>query len=152
MHSTEDDSAGPAAIRVAALVGRRMTSVDASGAPHSWVFHFDGGFRVTAESLWRLVSKHRVALTSEDNEQLFGLTKPVDAAEELLALIAERACTAASLAEDTGDLYMDFGSEARLDVLVSSRGYESWALWNPDGTQLVATGGGRLVQFRAPVG
>ena len=98
MHLIEDDSAGRADIRVAALAGQRLTSVDASGAPHYWVFHFDGGFRLTAESLWRLVSHRRVAVTSEDHEQLFGRTKPVDAPEALLELVSERACTSASLA------------------------------------------------------
>ncbi|MDB4908077.1 MAG: hypothetical protein JWO05_2861 [Gemmatimonadetes bacterium] len=104
------------------------------------------------ESTWRLVSGHRVALADLDHEQMFGLTRPVDAVERLLTLLGDRTCTAANLVEDTGDLHLSFGSEARLEALVNSSSYESWTLTDPDGTQLVATGGGRLAQFRARVG
>ncbi len=131
---------------VGCMLGRRLLELDSSAAPGSWVFRFDGGCVLTAESMWRVIKDGRVTVADMDHEQLFGHSAPVDAAARVLQATAGMTVTQADF-QSTGDLRVQFENGVCLEVLTNSSGYESWTLFRPDGTQLVAIGGGEVVPF-----
>jgi hypothetical protein len=136
-----------AAMSVRCLVGCRLLDLDSSAAPGSWVFRFDGECVLTAVGTWRVIKGGRVRVAGEDHQQRFGLPAPMDAGRQAVQTIAGGVVTHASFDEGTGDLRVTFDNDVRLEVLTDSFGYESWTLFRPDGTQLVATGGGEVVPF-----
>jgi hypothetical protein len=123
---TEIPSPDPDDLSLEFLVERRITVIDASAAPNGWVFRFDGSGTLGVECLWRLVSDERIVVTSED-------AKPIRRAR---------------FDATTDDLTIEFANSVRLEAIVTSGGYENWALSKPDGTQLIAVGGGRVAFFR----
>jgi hypothetical protein len=131
------------------LVGRRITEIDASAAPDSWVFLFDGKRTLGVECLWRIVADGRIVVTSADHEQRFGLPDPIDASARALLAIDAKPVHAAHFDTTTGDLKIEFADSLRLEAIVTSGGYENWGLWKPDGTELHAVGGGRVAFFRS---
>ena len=128
------------------MVGRKLLGLDSSAAPGSWVFRFDGDCVLTAESMWRVSKGGRITVSDRDHEQLFGLSVPVDATARVMQATAGATVTHAHF-QSIGDLRVEFENGASLEVLTDSSGYESWTLFRPDGTQLVATGGGEVVPF-----
>jgi hypothetical protein len=133
------------AMSVACLAGLRLVEIDASAAPYSWVFRFEGACALTAEGLWRVIASGRVAVTGMDHDQIFGLEVPVDAGRRATDVIGSAVVATAGFDGSTGDLWIEFAGGVRLEILTTSTGYESWTLWRPDGTQLVGTGGGEVV-------
>jgi hypothetical protein len=67
-----------------------------------------------------------------------------DSGEQALVLIREDTVRSAAVRTDTGDLIVAFERGSTLEVLVTSSGYESWALSLPNGAQVIALGGGEL--------
>jgi hypothetical protein len=117
-----------------------------SAREYDWSFQFDSGIAVVAEGHWRLADDQRVLVTGEDHGQLFGLAKPVDA-----ALVVQRALSGATVQEvcfsDCSDLILQFTNACRLEMLVSSAGYENWHVHGPDGSHTLAIGGGEVCRF-----
>jgi hypothetical protein len=140
-----------AALSAQDLVGQRIASIDISGAPSSCVFRF-GRATLQVESFWRLVSDRNVTVTGSDHGQMFGHETPVDASSRILAAVGDRSVTATRLGPVTGDLTIEFGPLLLLQLIVESSGYESWRLSRADGSQLVATSGGRVALFRPDAG
>ena len=134
------------------LVGRSIQKLDASAAPNYWVLHFSEGVRLGVGSFWRLVSEQGIVICGDDHGQYFGEKAPVDAGERLLAAVGGAPVVAAPLQPRTGDLHIEFSASLRLEVLVTSCCFESWELWRPDGSALVAVGGGRLVPISRQAG
>ena len=132
---------------VACLIGCRLKEVDSSAAPDQWVLRFDSGCMLNAEGTWRIICSGRIVATSKDHQQLFGLSEPVDAAEQMHQAIAASRVTTVSYDRVTGDLRIDFENGARFEVLTDSGGYESWTLSRPDGTQLIGMGGGEVIPY-----
>jgi hypothetical protein len=137
----------PGTMSLACVDGRRITDVDASAAPSCWVFHLGSDCRLTAEGLWRLIKDGRVVVAGIDHLQWFGLPAPFDARQRTIEAIGSAAASAARYDPETGDLRIEFSGGARLEVITHSSGYESWTLSRPDGTQLVAVGGGEVVLY-----
>lgn len=140
------------------MIGGQVTKVELL-EPVSWWFAFLGGGALRADSLWRIVSDGRIQVTSEDHDQEFGLPKPVDAAARAASLLAKRLVSAASIREDTGDVVLEFDDHSRLEVLTTSSGCESWAIFSPNGDEAIGCGGGRVELWkrdgqspRAPAG
>jgi len=146
---TEVPSPDPDDLSLGFLVGRRITAIDVSTAPNNWVFSFDGGGTLAVESLWRLVSEGRIEVTSDDHQQRFGLPTLVDASAHALQTIDAKPIRGAHFDTTTGDLTIEFVNTLRLEAIVTSGGYENWAVSKPDGTQLIAVGGGRVAFFRS---
>lgn len=113
-----------------------------------WSFRLGEGVEIRAECVWRLVVDGHIALTSEDHGHQFGLPSPVDAERRCRSVILEVEIQIAEVREDTRDIVSVFSSGARLEILPVSSGYESWEITAPDGTQVIAQGGGNLVVLR----
>jgi hypothetical protein len=115
--------------------------------PASWWFRFAGGGAIRADTLWRVVASGRIQATSKDHGQRFGLTQAVDSAVRASHLVASAVVRRASVAGDTGDVIVDFDNDSRLEILTTSSGYESWAVFFPNGDEAIGLGGGN-VHFR----
>lgn len=83
-------------------------------------------------------------MSSDDHGHPFGLDTPTDSAERASALFGSRKIESAVVRAETGDLVLRFAGDVMLEVLVTSAGYESWALFSPTGGEVVAIGGGEL--------
>ena len=128
------------------LIGLNLVSVEKKD--HSWFFAFGEGDSIVTEGPWRLVSEERIAVTSEDQGQQFGLPKPVNAAERALSCLTGRTVTGTGITEFSGDLTVEFSGRVLLQFLQISCGYESWRL-HIRGSETICTGGGDIAHFPA---
>lgn len=124
-----------------------------------WVFHFGGGApdgsSVTTDALWRVIDGGRIRLTSEDDGQQFGLTSPLDAQDACRGIFHGRSAHSVSVDPLTADLTVDFDAGARLEIISTSSGYESWQARFTHADQdvtLIGAGGGSLSFASAPAG
>ena len=126
------------------LDGRRL--LKAAKHDYSWLFTFSDGASIITESSWRLLSKEGIAVTSEDDGQLFGLKEPVDACARVMAAVGEREITECRLEERTSDLSIRFGDDVSVQFLTMSCGFESWRA-RIGSEEIVCTGGGEISFF-----
>jgi hypothetical protein len=132
---------------LSSLIGSQISKVELV-EPVSWWFRFQPGGALRADSLWRIVAVGRVMGTSEDHRQQFGLPEPMNMVLRATALLSNRVVTAASCREDTGDVVIEFDTGTRLEVFVTSGGYESWAFFYPNGEEAIGLGGGKVQIIR----
>jgi hypothetical protein len=129
------------------LIGRQLSS--ARKSDYTWFFDFAPDGQVATESSWRFTDTAHVLVTSEDNEQLFGLKDPVDAASWVLGKTKGTKITKSFVAERSSDLVIEFEGGLYLEFLCLSAGYESWRSYcGPYNT--ICTGGGKLVIWQTP--
>ncbi|MBS0297916.1 MAG: hypothetical protein JSR45_16535 [Proteobacteria bacterium] len=125
------------------LIGARVAGVER--LDHTWFFRFDTGAQLVTDGLWRVLTQTAIATSSEDDGQMFGRKTPVDAAKTAKAHLAG-SVAAVALDPITGDLTVSFDSGATLQMLNISSGYEGWRLSWPDGVEVIALGGGRVMR------
>jgi Family of unknown function (DUF6188) len=125
------------------MLGRRIDAVSFV-EPTSWWFELNGGGTLRADTLWRIVAGGRVEATSADHGHRFGLPEPVDAATRATRALSGSTVRRASITEDTGDVMLQFDNEARLEILTTSSGYESWSIFLPTGEEIIGLGGGQV--------
>jgi hypothetical protein len=147
MHLSPLPMPEPEDLSVAFLIGQRLVEFDDSGVPHTWMLKFDRGARLGIETLWRIVTGDRVALTSEDHQQQFGLPAPIDAGAALRLAIRDKPIRVSSCNRVTGDLILEYDDDLRLEIIVTSAGYENWNLMRADGHQIIAIGGGAIAAY-----
>ena len=125
------------------MLGRR---IDAASfvEPTSWWFELRGGGALRADTLWRIVAAGRVEATSADHGHRFGLPEPVDSATRATRALSGSTVRRASITEDTGDVMLQFDNGARLEILTTSSGYESWSIFLPTGEEIIGVGGGQV--------
>ncbi len=113
---------------------------------HEWVFRFgrDTSLRVAAP--WRITGSGRIELSHEDHGQRFGLPRPVDGIATAMALLGGRRVNEFSVASLSADATIDLGDGYQLQIFNSSSGYEGWTLSDVGGRQIIAQGGGHLVE------
>ncbi|NOS69174.1 MAG: hypothetical protein HOP33_04510 [Verrucomicrobia bacterium] len=126
------------------LKGQSLINVEKKD--FTWGFSFAQSGSIVTESFWRLVTIERLAVASEDHDQLFGLQEPVDAAKRVMALVGSKKIINYSYSEVCSDLILRFEDKKQLQFLNSSGGYESWRATN-NNVQVVCAGGGRLSEF-----
>lgn len=119
--------------------------------PASWVFSFDDVLGIRVECPWRLIHQGKIAVSSEDHDQQFGLPSPVDAAAKGSALLAGAQIQQVNVREGTADLLIHLDGDLRLEIIPFSSGYESWHVFTPSGEQIIATGGGTLASWDASI-
>jgi hypothetical protein len=128
------------------LMGQTITRFDATAWP-TCLIHFSRGDVLSTSSLWRVVADGRIAVTSADHQQQFGLPAPVHAPGRAMEALKTLAIGAVSVGPDTGDLHLHFGNGVRFECLAESSGYENWDVRKANGELLVALGGGELAFF-----
>jgi hypothetical protein len=128
------------------IVGNRIANI-ALVEPVSWWFGFEGGARLRADSLWRIVSDGRVKLTSTDHDQQFGLPARLDARARAIELLSSNVVKTACIRADTGDVVLTFDNNSKLEVFITSCGYESWHLFLPTHAEAIGVGGGEVVTY-----
>ncbi|SRR6266498_4311958 len=115
--------------------------------PENFTFEF-GDASLAVDCLWRIKVDGRVALTSYDHGQQFGLPAPLDAHAEASSRLKDLRVVEVRLDEKSADLILEFNGGLRLEVLTDSSGYEPWNLHAP-GVHLVALGGRRNCRLLA---
>lgn len=125
------------------LIGRRIAEIQLV-APTSWWFRFSSGGALRADTLWRLIYRGRIHTTSNDHGHLFGRAERLDSADEALKAIGGSNVKAVKLISATGDLWIEFDDDSRLETLTTSGGYEGWALFLPSGSEIIGLGGGSV--------
>jgi len=114
---------------------------------HSGNFTFEfGDVILVADTFWRVLAEGKIALTSRDHGQMFGLKEPVDAAAAAMKLLSQRRIVKVTLDEELADLFVEFEDGSFLEILNESSGYEPWNLSAP-GVNLIALGGGGTSSF-----
>lgn len=113
--------------------------------PDNFTFEFDE-VSFAVDCLWRIKIDGRVALTSRDHRQQFGLPAPLNAYAEAMSHLKGCRVIDAQLDERSADVTLEFDGGRRLEVLNDSSGYEPWNLRAP-GVHLVGLGGGGIADF-----
>lgn len=113
---------------------------------HDWVVAFETNAYLDVECLWRLLVNGRIAVTSEDDTQQFGLKQPIDAAAEASRRVAGKKVLNVDVAEGTLDVFLVLEGGHTFQVLPNSSGYEAWEA-STDGRRVIAVGGGELAVF-----
>ena len=126
------------------MVGRRIKV--SFSEPIFWHFAFDKGGVITAECPWRLLNDGSIKLSSADHRQQFGLPAPIDAATRATELLSASVVSRAEMRAGTLDILLEFDHGFRLEILPISSGYEGWKMLDPLGRELIAQGGGNLVE------
>ncbi len=129
---------------VESLNGRVCTRVY-EHYPGNSTFQF-GDATLAVDCLWRVIEDGKVALTSRDHGQQFGLPAPVDAYAAAVSVLQGRQVVNVRLVESSADLVLEFEGGQRLEILTDSSGYEPWKLHAP-GVHLVGLGGGGVADF-----
>ena len=143
LHPTQIDAS---ALDLSWLVGQQIEGVTWSD-PLPWLFSFSGGARLTVECPWRIIADGRIAVTSEDHAQQYGLPAPIDSAAVATEQLATRPVSDVRLAADTLDLLITVAGGAMLQITPFSRGYEAWQITSAGRRQIVAGGGGRVATY-----
>jgi hypothetical protein len=97
----------------------------------SVLVRFSNGARLRA-GYWRLIANGRVALSSFDHEQKYGLPEPIDARKSLHKALDGRTCLDVRLDTETADILLMFADGTRLQVFRLT-GYEDWEFSFPGG-------------------
>ncbi len=126
---------------------------------NDWVFALGDnaidGCVITAASWWRLIGQGRIIHAVKDDGHQFGLPAPVDVMQETNQFLDNRAVTDVVMDPISSDLTLALEGDVRLQILVSSGGYESWqAHFRTDGRDVtvIAGGGGQLSFVGTPAG
>lgn len=126
------------------LVGHRLQSF--TRREYDWVAEFGEDTKLTIACLWRLIEGGRIRFTSQDEGQWFGLSAPIDSAQELSSRVLGQSVEAVDLKAGTLDLEIRFGTGHLLQVIPDSSGYEAWKI-HGDSKLAIAVGGGSLAIF-----
>jgi len=125
------------------LIGTVLQAARPVGDSGLWHFEFSGEIVLGTESPWRLVSKDRMELGSQDHGQKFGHAQEVNAPAFITSLLGASEVVQAEVIEPSGDLHISFANGMQLHVVAISSGYEAWQLNGPGAREVIRTGGGK---------
>jgi len=91
-----------------------------------WLFSFADKIYASSSGFWRLLEMNKIIFVSLDNEQQFGLPKPIDLAEELNKILIGKRLKKIDVIKDTYDLSLTFTEELKLEIYIASSGYETY--------------------------
>ena len=91
-----------------------------------WYFYFADNIFASSSGFWRLLIEGKIDLVSLDHGQQFGLPKPLDLVEELTNKLAGKRLTKIEVIKDTYDLVLTLTGGFRLEIYISSSGYETY--------------------------
>ena len=91
-----------------------------------WLFTLADTLTLSVECPWRVITDKGIAVTDEDDGQLFGLNEPVRSAARTNALLIGKRLVAFDVDIRTADLRLSFEGGIQLQVFNNSSGYEGW--------------------------
>ncbi|MBN9349042.1 MAG: hypothetical protein J0H55_00015 [Chitinophagaceae bacterium] len=91
-----------------------------------WYFYFSNQILASSSGFWRLLIENKIEFVSLDHQQQFGLPKPLDLVEELKRKLTGKHLTKIEVIKDTFDLVLSLTSGHRLEIYISSSGYETY--------------------------
>ena len=91
----------------------------------SWTFSFADDIYVEASGFWRLFERNKIVYVSLDNGHQFVLPKPLDLVEELTTILKDKKLKELNVDKDTADLTLVFTDNMRIEIFISSSGYET---------------------------
>ncbi|TCZ67737.1 hypothetical protein [Flaviaesturariibacter aridisoli] len=110
-------------------------------ASDSWLLTCTGSIAITVYSVWRLLKAQKVIAVSPDHGQWFGLSSPLNLAQEVFGRLQAQRLLSIAIQKDTGDLHLHFDNDYLLEVLITSANYECYDL-AIGAERYIATGGG----------
>lgn len=93
---------------------------------NSWHFYFSDNISVSPSEFWRLLIRNKISLVSFDHGQQFGLSHPVDLEEALRNLLTGKKLTEMKVDKDTGDLTLIISDNIKIQIFITSFGYETY--------------------------
>jgi hypothetical protein len=111
-----------------------------------WRFSFTDNIYASSSGFWRLLEKNKIIFVSLDNEQQFGLAKPVDLAEELNKVLTGKRLIKIDVVKDTFDLILTLSEELNLEIFIASSGYETYD-FSINATRYIGLGSGDIARF-----
>jgi len=122
------------------LIGDRIKSGKYDAESKNWLIKFESGALLNIECLWRLLEEDVICSSSEDHEHKFGLAKSFNG-EAALTEMGEHEIKNISVTSGVGDIVFTLGELFKLQVIVTSAGYEAWQIKNKNGQSIVAVSG-----------
>lgn len=92
----------------------------------NWYFAFEDRICFNTQSIWRLLKDREIVRVSCDNEQQFGLPKPINLAEEMNDCVKGKKLIEIKVKQDTADLLLTLTDNLQIEIFISSSGYESY--------------------------
>jgi hypothetical protein len=112
---------------------------------HLWQFTFGmPEASLNLECPWRLLLHDAVAFGCDDHEQQFGLSYKIDGIKKAQELLSDSQVKLVEVRDGSGDLFINFENDVRLEVFNLSSGYEGWTCSLKNGAVVVAQGGGNI--------
>ena len=91
-----------------------------------WLFTFADKIYASSSGFWRLLKHNKIIFISLDNEQQFGLPKPIDLVGELNIILIGKYLTNIEVIKDTFDLTLTLTDGLKIEIFISSSGYETY--------------------------
>lgn len=114
--------------------------------PNFWVFSFSDNVTVQAETFWRVIDGNKIIYTSEDHHQKSGLSQPIDLTKAVLEIFKNIHLKRIEVQDGTGDLILNFSDQLKIEIYITSSGYESYSFWIED-KRYIGLGGGKTAIF-----
>ena len=91
-----------------------------------WYFYFANKIYASSSGFWRLLKRNKIIFVSLDNDQQFGLPKPINLVEELNKVLKGKSLTKIEVIKDTYDLLLSLTDELKFEIYIASSGYETY--------------------------
>ena len=93
-----------------------------------WIFKFANSILVQVSGFWRLLKDGKIVLVSLDQGHQFGLPKPLNLVEEIMALLRDKALLKLSADDSTADVILLLSDAFEIQIFIASAAYETYAL------------------------
>ncbi len=109
----------------------------------NWIFSFAENVYASSSGFWRLLENNKILFVSLDNDQQFGLPKPIDLVEELNKILSGQRLKKIDVAKDKYDLTLTLTHDLTIEIYISSSGYETYD-FSIDGKSYIGLGSGDI--------
>jgi hypothetical protein len=109
----------------------------------NWIFSFAENVYASSSGFWRLLENNKILFVSLDNDQQFGLPKPIDLVEELNKILSGQRLKKIDVAKDKYDLTLTLTHDLTIEIYISSSGYETYD-FSIDGESYIGLGSGDI--------
>lgn len=112
----------------------------------SWNFYFTDKIYVSSSGFWRLLEANKITIVSLDNGHQFGLPKPLDLVAEIKKQLTGKKLIEVRVDKNTADLTLTISDNIKIQVFISSSGYETYDFSFED-NRYIGLGSGDIAIF-----